>query len=81
MLEFYVKIRIRFSLRDKRLFEITEIEITRVDCIYLKTKVLHGPGFCCGLGIALLHVRLKNLNTDTEKSEQTVFAQISQSQY
>ena len=32
MLDFYVKTRIRFSLRDKRLFEITEIEITRVDC-------------------------------------------------
>ena len=33
VLEFYVKIRIGFSLRDKRLFEITEIEITRVDCM------------------------------------------------
>ena len=33
MLDFYVKIRIRFSLRDKRLFEVTEIEITRVDCM------------------------------------------------
>ena len=32
MLDFYVKIEIRFSLRDKRLFEITEVEITRVDC-------------------------------------------------
>ena len=32
MLDFYVKARIRFSLRDKRLFEITEVEITRVDC-------------------------------------------------
>ena len=32
-LDFYVKTRIRFSLRDKRLFEITEVEITRVDCI------------------------------------------------
>ena len=32
MLDFYVKTRIRFSLRDKRLFEITEVEITRVDC-------------------------------------------------
>ena len=29
MLDFYVKTRIRFSLREKRLFEITEIEITR----------------------------------------------------
>ena len=33
MLDFYVKPGIRFSLRDKRLFEITEVEITRVNCI------------------------------------------------
>ena len=33
MLDFYVKTGIRFSFRDKRLFEITEVEITRVDCI------------------------------------------------
>ena len=33
MLDFYVKIGIRFSLRDKRLFEIIEVEITRVDFI------------------------------------------------
>ena len=32
MLDLYVKRGIRFSLRDKRLFEITEVEITRVDC-------------------------------------------------
>ena len=32
ILDFYVKTSIRFSLRDKRLFEITEVEITRVDC-------------------------------------------------
>ena len=32
MLDFNVKTRIGFSLRDKRLFEITEVEITRVDC-------------------------------------------------
>ena len=32
MLDFYVKTGIRFSLRGKRLFEITEVEITRVDC-------------------------------------------------
>ena len=31
MLDFYVKTGIRFSLRDKRLFEITEVEIARVD--------------------------------------------------
>ena len=34
MLDFYVKTGIRFSLQDKRLFEITEVEIARVDCIY-----------------------------------------------
>ena len=33
MLDFYVKTGFRFSLRDKRLFEIKEVEITRVDCI------------------------------------------------
>ena len=33
MLDFYVKTGIRFFLRDKRLFEITEVEITTVDCI------------------------------------------------
>ena len=32
MLDFCVKTRIRFSLRDKRLFEITEVEMTKVDC-------------------------------------------------
>ena len=31
LVDFYAKTRIRFSLRDKRLFEITEVEITRVD--------------------------------------------------
>ena len=30
ILDFYIKTRIRFSLRDKRLFEITEVEITIV---------------------------------------------------
>ena len=35
MLDFYVNTGIRFSLRDKRLFEITEVEITRVDCIII----------------------------------------------
>ena len=40
VLYFYVKIGIRFSLRDKRLVEITEVEITRVDCTTstLRTK-------------------------------------------
>ena len=35
MLDFYVKTRIRFSLRDKQLFEIIKIEITRVNCMYI----------------------------------------------
>ena len=38
LLDFCVKTRIKFSLRDKQLFEITEVEITRVDCI---TNVSH----------------------------------------
>ena len=41
MLDFYVKTRVRFSLRDKRLFEITEVEITRVDCIYMLVSIKH----------------------------------------
>ena len=39
-LDFYVNTRIRFSLRDKRLFEITEVEITRVDCIFMVFELL-----------------------------------------
>ena len=35
VLDFCVKTRIRFSRRDKRLFEITGVEITRVDCIFI----------------------------------------------
>ena len=37
-LHFYVKTGIRFSLRDKRLFEITEVEITRVNCSYCESN-------------------------------------------
>ena len=33
LLDFHVKAGTRFSPRDKRLFETTEFEITRVDCI------------------------------------------------
>ena len=33
VLDFYVKTGIRFSLRNKRLFETTEVEITRINCI------------------------------------------------
>ena len=41
MLDFCVKTRIRFSLRNKRLFEITEVEIPRVDCISVKFHELN----------------------------------------
>ena len=33
MLDFHDKTRIRFSLRDQRLFEVIEVEISRVYCI------------------------------------------------
>ena len=33
MLDFFVKSGMRFSLQDKQLFKITEVKITRVDCI------------------------------------------------
>ena len=41
MLDFYVKTRIRFSLRDKRLFKIIEVEITRIDCNNFCKKELY----------------------------------------
>ena len=40
ILDFCVITRTRFFLRDKRLFEITEVEITRVDCILNRKKWL-----------------------------------------
>ena len=40
MSDFCVKTRIRFSLRDKRLFEIIKVEIKRVDCILSKLIIL-----------------------------------------
>ena len=38
LLDFYVKTGTRFSLRDKQLFEITEFEIKRVDCICISNN-------------------------------------------
>ena len=37
ILDFCVITRTRFFLRDKRLFEITEVKITRVDCIMINS--------------------------------------------
>ena len=34
-LDFHVKTGTRISLRDKRLFEISEVEIARVNCIFV----------------------------------------------
>ena len=34
LLDFLVETGTRFLVRDKRLFEISEVEITRVDCIF-----------------------------------------------
>ena len=75
ILDFCVKTRIRFSLRDKRLFEITKVEITRVDCImffflikmwfysgYILTPVVkHIPGLYSHSRMVLLKVQ-KGLN-------------------
>ena len=45
MLDFHVKKRISLSLRDKRLFEIPEVAITRADCILKLTREREGPVF------------------------------------
>ena len=39
LLDVHVSAGTRFSLRDKRLFEISEFEITRVDCTCTKMKL------------------------------------------
>ena len=46
VLDFYVKTMIRFSLRDKQLFEIIEIEIMRVDCISKDIQVIEWTQNC-----------------------------------
>ena len=45
LLDFYVKKRISLSLRDKRLFEIPEVAITRADYILKLTREREGPVF------------------------------------
>ena len=52
VLRFHVKTGTRISLRYKRLFEISEVEITRVDCIILfikKKSALSGAMMFCGI--------------------------------
>ena len=36
MFDFYLQTMSRFSIRDKRLVEILEVEITKIDCFYFK---------------------------------------------
>ena len=43
--------------------------------------MLQGPVVYCGLRSGLWHMRWRNFNTQAEKSEQKVFAQISLSKY
>ena len=40
LLAFHVKTMIRLSLRDKRLFEISEVEITRVYCTFKRDSAV-----------------------------------------
>ena len=61
MLDFYVKTRIRFSLRDKLFFEVTEVEITRVDCIF---TYRHS---CLKYGLLLENKMLKFQTYGTQK--------------
>ena len=45
LLDFHVKAGTRFSLRDKRLFEISEVEITRVNCLFCHCLFLISSAF------------------------------------
>ena len=51
MLDFYAKTRIGFSPWDKRLFEITEVEITRVDYSFILSFSL----WCASYAIRIAH--------------------------
>ena len=44
ILDFCVKTRTRFSLRDKRLFKIIEVEIMRNDYIFIFSQDIEKPG-------------------------------------
>ena len=67
MLDFYVKTSIRLSLRDKRLFEITEVEITRVDCIFAIEILVNKRCRLCSvasdLGTHCLHMSPKGISS------------------
>ena len=62
LLDFHVYAGTRISLRDKRLFEISEFEITRVNCI-------------CNNCFKILFLR--NKNTDLEQTPRSVVSNLS----
>ena len=45
--------------------------------LYLRTIVLHGPFFCCGLLSFFWHVQWRLPHTETEKAEQTSLVNVS----
>ena len=57
ILDFCVKTRSRFSLRDKRLFEIIEVEITRVDCICPKVEGVMGKNVDSDLSASFFPIK------------------------
>ena len=68
MSDFYVKTRIGLSLRDKRLFEITEVEITRVDCI-LRKRNADMEDWKFGVDLVSLYViYLNNLKNEKQNN-------------
>ena len=72
MLDFFVKIGIRFSLRDKRLFEITEVEITRFDCISKEQDPSMDPEQICKL-VRVLAVCTNSMNTFALRTVKTLY--------
>ena len=64
MLDLYVKKGIRFSLRDKRLFEITKVEITRVDCIYILGVFTEKPYYSKPLEGSVVYSPTKSSSRD-----------------
>ena len=57
LLDLNVKRRTRFSLRDKRLFEISEVEITSVDCSWICKRwriFWGGPRISCLIWVSIV---------------------------
>ena len=65
MLDFYVKTGIRLSFRDKRLFEITEVEITRVNCSFKIQELEVIKLFSCSTQLSMKIFLLINVKMPT----------------